>query len=70
MPLFLFVAVMLSSIPPSTMIGALEAPLSLVLTGKIESGLTFIFSKSDIGMTVNCAPLSATAGLEVDLPGL
>ena len=63
-------AVILSSIPPSTGIGELEAPFSLVETGNIVSGLMFMFSSSDIGTTVSCAPESATAGLELDLPGL
>ena len=61
---------MLSRIPPSTKIGALEAPLSLVETGKIDSGLMFMFSSSDMGTTVSWAPESATAGLLLDLPGL
>ena len=62
-------AVMFSNTPPSTRIGELEAPLSLVETGKIVSGLMFIFSSSVMGTTVSCAPESATAGLELDLPG-
>ena len=70
MLLVLFVAAMLRRMPPSTIIGALEAPLSLVLTGKMESGLMFMLSRSDMGMTVNWAPLSATEVFEVDLPGL
>ena len=61
---------MLSNIPPSTGIGELDAPLSLVETGKIVSVLMFMFSSNDIGTTVSCAPESATAGLLLDLPGL
>ena len=57
------------SMPPSTIRGA-ETPLILVLTGNIESTLTFIFSITDRGMTVSCAPVSAIANLVVDLPGL
>ena len=61
---------MLSNIPPSTGIGELEAPLSLVETGKIVSGLMFMFSRSVMGTTVSWAPESATADLLLDLPGL
>ena len=60
---------MLSKTPPSTRIGELEAPLSLVETGKMVSGLIFMFSSRDMGTTVSWAPESATAGLELDLPG-
>ena len=63
-------AVMLSRTPPSTRMGELEAPLSLVETGKIDSGLIFMLSSNDMGTTVSWAPVSATAGLELDLPGL
>ena len=63
-------AVMLRRIPPSTMIGEFEAPFSLVETGKIESGLIFMLSSRDMGTTVSCAPVSAMAGLLLDLPGL
>ena len=61
---------MLSNTPPSTIIGAFEAPLSLVETGNIVSGLMFMSSRRDIGMTVSWAPVSAMAGLLLDLPGL
>ena len=63
------VEVIFRSIPPSTTTGA-DTPLSLVLTGNIESRLTFMLSITDSGMTVSCAPVSATAGFEVVLPGL
>ena len=52
------------------MTGALETPLSLVLTGKIESSLMFISSVTETGITVSWAPVSGTADLEVVLPGL
>ena len=63
-------AVMLSRTPPSTIIGALDAPLSLVETGNIVSGLMFMSASSDMGITDNWAPVSAMAGLLLDLPGL
>ena len=60
---------MVSKTPPSTRIGELEAPFSLVATGKIVSGLMFMSSSRDMGTTVSWAPVSAMAGLLLDLPG-
>ena len=68
-PVLELVEVTFRSMTPSTTTGA-EPPLSLVLTGNIESRLTFMLSITDRGMTVSCAPVSATAGFEVVLPGL
>ena len=48
----------------------LDAPLIVVSTGKIVSGLIFIFSSNEYGTTVSCAPVSHIEGLAADLPGL
>ena len=69
-PVLELVAVMFRRMPPSTTTGAFETPLSLVLTGNMESGLKFISSITEIGITDNWAPVSATADLEAVLPGL
>ena len=61
---------MLRRTPPPTMTGALETPLSLVLTGKMESSLMFMSSMAARGTTVSWAPVSGTANLEAVLPGL
>ena len=68
-PVLGLVDVTFRSMPPSTTTGA-DTPLSLVLTGNIESRLIFILSITDRGMTVSCAPVSNIAGFEVVLPGL
>lgn len=40
----------------------------LVSRGKMLSGLMFRLSSKEVGMTVNCAPVSQMAGFVVDLP--
>ena len=61
---------MVRRMPPSIMTGALETPLSLVLTGKMVSSLMFMSSRAVTGITVSWAPVSGTADLEAVLPGL
>ena len=68
-PVLGLVEVTFRSMPPSTIRGA-ETPLILVLTGNIESTSTFMFSITDMGMTVSCTPVSAIVNFVVDLPGL
>ena len=63
-------AVTLRRMPPSTIIGTSEAPLILVSKGKIVLGLIFRLVRIEYGTTVSWAPVSQTAGLLLDLPGL